>query len=142
MSYHITPTRLHSPVQCICRMLHRNGSYPLGMKSSGEGTQTLRSMGMYCSNGLLYRNKSLDMGHIFCKKISLNKGSLFLHFQKLKLEFEKETCISRKFLRMGIFFCQNDPLDTWTGISRLQHHIPSKPNLSTKIQILISYTFW
>ena len=47
----------------------------------GGGTHMLRHMAMCCANGLLFHQKSLDMGPILVKK-SLEKGSISQKLQK------------------------------------------------------------
>ena len=70
---------------------------------TGGGTHILRHTGMFCSNWLLFLKKSLNMGSIFYKNISKH-GSFFPKFSGVRQLISQE-----KFLKMGAFFCQNNP---------------------------------
>ena len=66
-------------------------------------------MGTFHPNGSLFWNKSLNMGHIFSKKISKH-GTYFSDWSQIlgysHENFKKWVCISRKIPKNGSIFCK------------------------------------
>ena len=109
-------------------------------RSGPGGTQ------MCCPNGLLFHQKSVDMGPILVKKI-LRGGPISQNFQQKKKKidkiksaiFEVENPLGmgldlRKFQEKNCLFShflsEKNPY-IWMGVSDLGLHTPSKNNLSS-----------
>ena len=56
-----------------------------------------------------FLHKSINMGSVFSKEISIDMDSFFCLKSNLMQthEIKKEYCISREIPKMGTFFCQN-----------------------------------
>ena len=103
----------------------------------------LRHTGMCCPNGLLFHQKSLDMGPSLVKK-SVEEGPIS---QKLQKNRKISHFVVAKPFDMGPNlqkFCKNHKisrflgeknLKAWLGVSDLGLHTPSKNNLSTPLDI-------
>ena len=102
-----------------------------GWGGFSHGGTILRNIGIYCSNGSFFHKTSLlkhgshKHGFAFPK---FPKFSGVCHVNTWKL-WKMGPYFRKKSLKMGTFYCQNDP-QKWVGISKVEWHTQSEPNLN------------